>query len=108
MPPGFYIWYCAYCLQTLTVESLSIDHSYPLSLGGRSTLDNLKPCCKDCNQAKGELGAEEYKALRSLSAGWHPKMRAYLFRQLQLMPQGWMAGQAMRRSADKVFRRMSR
>ena len=32
--------------------NLTMDHVIPLARGGRSTKDNLVPCCKDCNTRK--------------------------------------------------------
>jgi 5-methylcytosine-specific restriction endonuclease McrA len=54
---------CCYCSTTLTVLNLSLDHAHPISRGGNWDLDNLRACCHDCNQAKGELTDIEFKAL---------------------------------------------
>jgi len=43
---------CYYCNQKVGFKNLTMDHIIPLSRGGRSTKDNLVPCCKECNTAK--------------------------------------------------------
>ena len=57
---------CVYCwahgLQT-------VDHAVPLSRGGNHAFSNLRPCCYDCNQDKGDMTEDEYRAhLRHRSA----------------------------------------
>ncbi len=39
---------CAYCPNPAT----TLDHFYPLKLGGTHTADNLLPACKSCNSKK--------------------------------------------------------
>jgi 5-methylcytosine-specific restriction enzyme A len=46
---------CYYCGQTVAHRELTMDHLVPLTRGGRSTKDNLVPCCKDCNNQKKTL-----------------------------------------------------
>lgn len=43
---------CYYCGQKVGYANLTMDHVIPLARGGRSTKDNLVPCCKDCNTKK--------------------------------------------------------
>jgi len=43
---------CHYCGQQVGYAELTMDHVVPLSRGGRSTKDNLVPCCKACNTKK--------------------------------------------------------
>ena len=43
---------CWYCGQQVGYAALTMDHVIPLARGGRSTKDNLVPCCKDCNTKK--------------------------------------------------------
>lgn len=47
-------YYISFCIQTKgrTLIPMTIDHTIPHSLGGRSELDNLEPMCKDCNSKK--------------------------------------------------------
>ena len=43
---------CYYCGDKVGFKELTMDHMIPLSRGGRSTKDNLVPCCKSCNTKK--------------------------------------------------------
>ncbi len=52
---------CYYCDRTFAHRELTMDHVIPLSRGGRSTRDNLVPCCKECNTKKKELLPVEWQ-----------------------------------------------
>ncbi|NLZ18318.1 MAG: HNH endonuclease [Desulfobulbaceae bacterium] len=43
---------CWYCGEKVGYANLTMDHVIPLVRGGRSTRDNLVPCCKACNNKK--------------------------------------------------------
>jgi 5-methylcytosine-specific restriction endonuclease McrA len=43
---------CYYCGRRVGYKNLTMDHVIPLARGGRSTRDNLVPCCKSCNTRK--------------------------------------------------------
>jgi hypothetical protein len=50
---------CAYCGRELQQSTTgkgtlvaTVDHIVPQSRGGKTTIDNLIPCCKACNSAK--------------------------------------------------------
>lgn len=43
---------CHYCEQKFKPQDLTMDHIVPLARGGTSTLGNLVPACKTCNQTK--------------------------------------------------------
>ncbi len=49
---------CAYCGKTGV--SLEIEHIVPVSRGGTNRVSNLTLACRDCNQEKGVLTAEEF------------------------------------------------
>jgi 5-methylcytosine-specific restriction endonuclease McrA len=49
--PGF----CHYCGQKVAFRDITMDHLVPLARGGRSTKDNLVPCCKECNNLKKSM-----------------------------------------------------
>jgi len=51
--------HCAYCGKWIPIADATIDHILPLSLGGRSTWDNLVNCCTHCNQRKGNRTPEQ-------------------------------------------------
>lgn len=42
------------------IRDLSMDHVIPLSKGGKSTNENLKPTHKKCNQKKADMLLEIY------------------------------------------------
>ena len=49
--------------------TLRVDHMMPVSRGGTLGFENLCCSCDDCNRIKGELTAEEFKAVtRTLTA----------------------------------------
>lgn len=58
---------CAYCGEQSSKEielsksaKLSIDHIIPATRGGRSSIENLLTCCKDCNGEKNDRTPEEW------------------------------------------------
>ncbi len=46
---------CHYCGNRFAFKDITMDHLVPLARGGRSTKDNLVPCCKDCNNLKKSM-----------------------------------------------------
>lgn len=53
---------CYYCNNKFPAKELTMDHIVPLSRGGKSTKNNVVPCCKACNtEKKSRLPME-----------WHP------------------------------------
>jgi 5-methylcytosine-specific restriction endonuclease McrA len=57
-------WYCGCSFDPRPdagSRTLTIDHVEPVAGGGGSTLDNLRLCCRTCNQRKGSLGADAYE-----------------------------------------------
>ncbi len=52
---------CYYCDQKVAHHELTMDHLVPLSRGGRSTKDNLVPCCKSCNTKKKTMLPVEWQ-----------------------------------------------
>ena len=58
---------CYYCGRKVGYANLTMDHVIPMARGGRSTKDNLVPCCKECNtKKKGSLPVEWEEYLQSL------------------------------------------
>lgn len=56
---GFKCYICSVPLEFKSKQS-TFDHKIPLARGGLSSFDNLKLCCTDCNNKKGDLLLEEY------------------------------------------------
>lgn len=55
---GFKCYICEKVLQ-FKERGATFDHVIPLSRGGFSNFSNLKLCCTDCNNKKGDLLLEE-------------------------------------------------
>jgi len=53
---------CYYCRMAVGFQELTMDHLVPLGRGGRSTRDNLVPCCKVCNNKKKNMLPIEWEA----------------------------------------------
>ena len=53
---------CAYC--GVSSKKLQMDHVVPLSKGGSHSIDNVVPCCADCNNKKN--AKDEFDFRRSL------------------------------------------
>lgn len=52
---------CFYCKRKTAFKNLTMDHLVPLARGGRSTKDNLVPCCKKCNNLKKSMMPLEWE-----------------------------------------------
>ncbi len=52
---------CYYCGETFAYKDLTMDHRIPLARGGKSSKDNLVPCCKKCNSKKNSMMPLEWQ-----------------------------------------------
>ncbi len=52
---------CYYCGLCFSHKELTMDHLVPLARGGRSTRENLVPCCKSCNNKKKTMLPVEWE-----------------------------------------------
>jgi len=59
MRDGYSCYICKKLLGLVSRET-TLDHQIPLSRGGLSTLSNMRMCCNDCNNKKGDLLLEEF------------------------------------------------
>lgn len=80
---------CGYCLGPLTAANLSLDHGRPLARGGGWGLDNLRPCCRVCNEYKGSLLQWEYLELLTALEHFEPAGRADVLRRLRAGAGRW-------------------
>ena len=51
---------CVYC----NAKADTADHLIPSSRGGSSSMSNLRPCCKPCNQSKADYTPIEWYKLQ--------------------------------------------
>lgn len=51
---------CHYCRQKFSASALTMDHLLPIIRGGKTSKKNCVPCCKECNNRKGNRLAAEY------------------------------------------------
>lgn len=73
---------CVYCRLPLTTKNFSVDHRQPTCRGGKSDFENMSPCCRRCNTAKGVLNEVEFGQLLGLVAGWEDMSRRSLMARL--------------------------
>ena len=53
---------CYFCGKKVKFKDITMDHLLPLARGGRSTKDNIVPCCKPCNTKKKSMLPLEWEA----------------------------------------------
>ena len=71
---------CYYCNMKLNMENYTIDHLQPTSRGGNCSFTNLRPCCKNCNRAKGAMSELEYFELLNIIQSWEDSGKKLLSR----------------------------
>lgn len=54
---------CFYCPRPIDCLSFEPDHYVPLELDGGIGLNNLVPCCEDCNRLKGAMPPNDFITL---------------------------------------------
>lgn len=47
------MYQCQYCHDAVTNKTATMDHVLPISLGGKTTWDNIVTACSPCNNKKG-------------------------------------------------------
>lgn len=68
--------YCK-CSADITTETFSIEHAYPLSLGGSNTLENLAWSCVGCNGFKGARIQAIDPLTNQLAPIFHPRQQLW-------------------------------
>lgn len=59
--------YCYLCGQPIeSWQDWNIDHIHPVSRGGTTVPENLRPVHCDCNQAKQHLTLDEFRRIQNL------------------------------------------
>lgn len=51
---------CQICGAKIQYNEMTIDHIYPLSLGGNNCLQNYQCTCKSCNQMKRDYKQNDF------------------------------------------------
>ena len=59
---------CRYCGRVLVRSTATVDHKWPRSRGGSNAVTNLTIACFDCNNDKGSMTFDEFKASSKLPA----------------------------------------
>lgn len=85
---------CIYCGRQVPWRELSVDHIIPKSRAGANAPSNLTWVHRVCNQQKGSLTGDEYKALIEFLDGW-PLMRESVLSRLRIA--GALYGRGRRR-----------
>ena len=52
---------CYWCSGSFTPDHLTMDHVIPITRGGKSSRNNVVPCCKECNSRKKYLLPMEWE-----------------------------------------------
>ncbi len=52
---------CHWCGNHFAPEDLTMDHIVPIFRGGKSSRNNVVPCCKECNNKKKYLLPMEWE-----------------------------------------------
>jgi hypothetical protein len=55
-------WICHYCAETVTTDTVTLDHIVPISRGGTNAPENLVTACLICNSIKADRTYEEAAA----------------------------------------------
>jgi len=75
---------CAYCGTPIDVLNSEVDHMTPPDRGGSLGLENLALACESCNQSKGKMLAESFRALLAWTRdNLPPECTKNLFSRLQ-------------------------
>tara|TARA_R100000152_G_C6672497_1_gene108461 strand:- start:325 stop:564 length:240 start_codon:yes stop_codon:yes gene_type:complete len=66
----------------MDVRNMVCDHIYPLSMGGKSIINNLQMICASCNTKKGPLTHKMYNDLLIFLKEQPQEMQEYILRKL--------------------------
>lgn len=51
---------CALCGREISYDNMTLDHIYPLAMGGEDKVDNLQCACEPCNLFKGSILPDDF------------------------------------------------
>jgi hypothetical protein len=68
---------CEYChsQEKFATQSFSVEHIYPISKGGKTTLDNLALACQGCNNHKYNKTEETDLISGEIVSLYHPRQQ---------------------------------
>lgn len=77
---------CCYCRSELTRDTISADHKVPRAEGGKTTRENIKAACSECNLAKGKRSSASFMSLvKNPTTGTSQRIyRAWMRRKVNL------------------------
>jgi 5-methylcytosine-specific restriction endonuclease McrA len=55
--------YGSFCGKCKTKTDLTVDHVVPISLGGKSNIENLQILCRSCNSSKSNRSSSDYRKM---------------------------------------------
>ena len=91
---------CYYCgSEVKTPSKMTLDHIYPVSLGGPTIPTNLVPCCRKCNGIKENMTPQQYGAYRNLKDEDQKRkflkeywsIKSFQERWLHILPEEWIS-----------------
>jgi hypothetical protein len=70
---------CEYCRSqaSFSCQSFSVEHIFPVSLGGKTTLDNLALSCQACNNYKYNKTESKDPVSGNLAPLYHPRQQRW-------------------------------
>lgn len=80
---------CQYCGQKFKIQSLTLDHVIPKSVGGQTAWTNIVTCCKKCNTTKANRTPQQAN-MRLLSKPKYPNPKSIYIDTLgDSIPEEW-------------------
>lgn len=84
---------CACCGKQLHIDPdgdkatyMTLDHIFPLSRGGISSMENLQGVCRKCNQEKGnQIDDDIIEYAMKTAFAWHPRKEIQMDRSLLIL-----------------------
>lgn len=82
---------CYYCGSELkTPTQMTLDHIYPVSLGGPTIPKNLVPCCRKCNSIKENMTPQQYQVYRNLKDEEQKRKFLQEYRDIRFFQEKWL------------------
>jgi len=91
---------CHYCgSEVKTPSKMTLDHIYPVSLGGPTIPQNLVPSCRRCNGIKENMTPQQYQVYRNLKDEEQKRkflqeywnIKYFQERWLHILPEAWIS-----------------